>query len=108
MLTSRYDEAFIYAHHLHRRQMRKETDIPYISHLMAVSALVIEHQGNEDEAIEAILFDYRAIGDALWRRFNGGRDGTRWYYAALSGVFDRELPGPLAERLAHAVGEFSK
>jgi hypothetical protein len=34
MLTSRYDEAFRYAHELHRAQRRKGTAIPYISHLM--------------------------------------------------------------------------
>jgi hypothetical protein len=27
---------------------------------------------------EAILFDYRVLGDALWDRFNGGAEGTRW------------------------------
>ena len=31
MLTSRYDEAFLYAHKLHRSQTRKGTSIPYIS-----------------------------------------------------------------------------
>jgi hypothetical protein len=39
-LTSRYDEAFRYAHGLHREQTRKGTNIPYISHLMTVSAIV--------------------------------------------------------------------
>jgi len=28
----------------------------------------------------AILRDYRAIGDELWRRFTGGKEGTLWYY----------------------------
>jgi (p)ppGpp synthase/HD superfamily hydrolase len=49
MLTDRFDEAFRYAHPLHRTQTRKGTPIPYISHLMAV-ALVVEHGGNEDQA----------------------------------------------------------
>ena len=31
---------------------------------------------------EAILFDHRAIGDDIWDRFNGGAEGTRWYYGA--------------------------
>jgi (p)ppGpp synthase/HD superfamily hydrolase len=57
MLTSRYDEAFQYAHQLHRTQMRKGTAISYISHLMTVSAIVIEHGGNEDQAIGALLHD---------------------------------------------------
>lgn len=57
MLTTRYDEALVYAHGLHRTQTRKGTEIPYISHLMTVSALVIEHGGDEDQAIGALLHD---------------------------------------------------
>jgi (p)ppGpp synthase/HD superfamily hydrolase len=48
LLTERFDEAFRYAHQLHRAQTRKGTPIPYISHLMAVAALVVEHGGTED------------------------------------------------------------
>lgn len=57
MLTERFDEAFRYAHQLHRAQTRKGTPIPYISHLMAVAALVVEHGGTEDQAIAALLHD---------------------------------------------------
>jgi HD domain len=53
LLTDRFDEAFQYAHRLHRTQTRKGTTIPYISHLMVVAALVIEHGGTEDQAIAA-------------------------------------------------------
>src|ERR1051326_4248763 len=57
MLSERFDQAFQYAHHLHRLQYRKGTSIPYISHLMAVSALVIEHGGDEDQAVAGLLHD---------------------------------------------------
>lgn len=57
MLTDRYDDAFRYAHALHRAQRRKGTAVPYISHLMAVSSLVLEHGGNEDQAIAGLLHD---------------------------------------------------
>ncbi len=57
MLTERFDDAFRYAHRLHRQQWRKGTTIPYISHLMTVAALVIEHGGNEDQAVAALLHD---------------------------------------------------
>src|SRR5215831_5244587 len=57
LLTHRFDEAFQYAHGLHRTQTRKGTTVPYISHLMAVAALVIEHGGDEDQAIAALLHD---------------------------------------------------
>jgi (p)ppGpp synthase/HD superfamily hydrolase len=183
LLTERFDEAFHYAHRLHRTQTRKGTLIPYITHLMTVAALVVEHGGNEDQAIagllhdaaedqggaetlahirntfgdpvaaivsdctdawtepkpewrprkeaylailsdkpaqsllvsladkthnaEAILFDYRVLGDQLWPRFNGGADGTRWYYNALAEVFPKVMPGRLTDRFARAVAGFS-
>jgi (p)ppGpp synthase/HD superfamily hydrolase len=183
MLTGRYDEAFRYAHELHGDQKRKGTSIPYISHLMMVSALVIENGGMEDQAIgallhdaaedqggaatleavrirfgdvvaeivsdctdswdepkpdwrprkdaylaklpakpqrsllvsladkthnaEAILFDYRVLGDALWDRFNGGAAGTRWYYQSLANIFSEVMPGGLSDRLSRAATAFS-
>jgi (p)ppGpp synthase/HD superfamily hydrolase len=183
MLSHRYDDAFYYAHQLHRSQTRKGTQIPYISHLMAVSALVIEHGGTEVQAIaallhdaaedqggpetlaeirttfgnavativadctdawaepkppwrarkeaylaalpqkpsssllvsladkthnaEAILFDYRNLGDDLWGRFKGGAEGTRWYYCMLAAFFAEAMPGRLSDRLSMATSAFS-
>src|SRR5690242_9147657 len=57
ILGRRYDDALAYASALHREQMRKGTEIPYISHLLAVSSLVIEHGGDEDQAIAGLLHD---------------------------------------------------
>ena len=60
--TYRFEQALVLAHQLHADQTRKGTTIPYISHLLAVTAIVIENGGNEDEAIAALLHD--AIEDA--------------------------------------------
>jgi (p)ppGpp synthase/HD superfamily hydrolase len=49
--------ALVLACSLHNEQPRKGGDIPYISHLMAVSALVMDHGGTEDQAIAALLHD---------------------------------------------------
>jgi (p)ppGpp synthase/HD superfamily hydrolase len=57
ILTSRFDKALVYAHEAHRDQIRKGTAIPYVSHLLAVAALVLEDGGDEDEAIAALLHD---------------------------------------------------
>ncbi len=57
MFTSRFEDALVYAAQLHATQVRKQTDIPYISHLLAVTSLVIENGGGEDEAIAALLHD---------------------------------------------------
>ena len=37
--------------------------------------------------VRSILSDYRAIGESVWSRFNGGREGTLWYYRTLLDVF---------------------
>jgi (p)ppGpp synthase/HD superfamily hydrolase len=66
VLTDRFDEALAYAAEVHRSQTRKGGDIPYLAHLLAVAALVLEHGGDEDQAIAALLHD--AAEDAGGRR----------------------------------------
>jgi (p)ppGpp synthase/HD superfamily hydrolase len=56
-LTRRFNLALQVASELHFEQPRKETEIPYIAHLMAVCALVLESGGDEDQAISALLHD---------------------------------------------------
>jgi (p)ppGpp synthase/HD superfamily hydrolase len=60
--TPRYGQALAWADELHRTQRRKGKPVPYISHLLAVSAMVWEDGGTEDQAIAALLHD--AIEDA--------------------------------------------
>ena len=62
ILTKRFEEALIYSSLVHAGQRRKGTEIPYISHLLAVASIVLEHEGSEDEAIGALLHD--AVEDA--------------------------------------------
>jgi (p)ppGpp synthase/HD superfamily hydrolase len=57
MLTSRYKSAMQFAATVHDGHLRKGTQVAYLSHLMSVSALVMENGGNEDEAIAALLHD---------------------------------------------------
>jgi (p)ppGpp synthase/HD superfamily hydrolase len=162
-LTRRFDEAFLFAADLHRKQLRKGAGIPYLAHLLGVTALVLEDGGDEDQAIAAllhdaaedqggrkileeintrfgsrvasivdgctdtyddpkpawrqrkedyiehlrsaptdvrrvsladklqnarsILVDLKRCGDEVWGRFNGGKEGTMWYYRTLVKVF---------------------
>ena len=67
-LSPRFVEALRCAIDAHGEQARKGTDITYVSHLLAVSALVLEHGGDEELAIAGLLHD--AVEDA-----NDG-DGT--------------------------------
>lgn len=59
---ARLEEARALADSWHRGQTRKGSDIPYVDHVLAVSALVREHGGTEDEAIAGLLHD--ALEDA--------------------------------------------
>lgn len=180
-LSSRYEAALVMATQLHASQKRKGTSIPYVSHLLAVSSLVLEHGGNENQAIaallhdavedqgglstldkirddfgdvvadivdhctdayedpkpewrirkeefvasiaekpldaalvscadklhnaRAILNDLRSLGDELWGRFTGGKEGTLWYYQSLADAFDDTLGNSLSEELKRTVTE---
>jgi (p)ppGpp synthase/HD superfamily hydrolase len=189
-LGERFDRALAWASSLHRGQRRKGGDVPYVSHLLAVAAIAIEHGASEDEAIAAMLHDAiedraeasggaeklrveirRRFGEpvlaivegctdadttpkppwkerkerylrgletaspsvllvscadklhnvrstvsdlavaedreAYWKRFNGGKDGTLWYYRSLGKVFLQRLPGRLSDDLARAVLELT-
>ncbi|MEO1670397.1 MAG: HD domain-containing protein [Cyanobacteria bacterium J06631_2] len=57
MLSDRFTSAIKLAAELHSTQLRKGTKIPYLSHLLGVTSLVLEHGGTEDEAIAAMLHD---------------------------------------------------
>jgi GTP pyrophosphokinase len=57
VLTPRFVEAFGYAADVHAGDVRKGGDVPYLAHLMAVSALVLDHGGNETQAIAGLLHD---------------------------------------------------
>lgn len=182
-LSTRFEEALVFATRLHATQQRKGTEIPYVSHLLAVASLVIEAGGNEDEAIaallhdgpedqgglrtlkeirdrfgvpvgkivaacsdtfdakkpawrarketylahlreaapsvllvscadklhnaRAILADYRRHGEALWSRFNAGRDDILWYYGELARFFVNQGPDRLAGELALVVEQLN-
>jgi len=57
VITERYGAALAWADQLHRSQQRKGKSVPYIAHLISVSAMVWEDGGNEDQAIAALLHD---------------------------------------------------
>jgi (p)ppGpp synthase/HD superfamily hydrolase len=57
VLTDRFTRAVDYARIAHAAQVRKGTNIPYITHLLSVASLVIEYGGTEDQAIAGLLHD---------------------------------------------------
>jgi len=183
-LGPRLQRAFRYAAEKHAGQTRKQSAVPYISHLMAVASLVLEAGGDEDMAIAAflhdvvedcggmsrlrevrkqfgarvakmvegctdsfgepkpewverkkdylrevkhadvntrlvsasdklhnvrtILADYRQHGEAIWTRFTGKKEGTLWYYRALSDEYQRRSPNRITRELEIAVTELER
>ena len=102
-LTSRYEEAFVLTADLHREQQRKGSGVPYVSHLLAVSATVIEHGGDEDEAIAGLLHDaVEDQGGAETRERIRERFGDR-VTAIVDGCTDTDvIPKPTPTRRANS------
>jgi GTP pyrophosphokinase len=53
----------------------------------------------------SILTDYREVGEPVWNRFAGGREGTLWYYRALLNEFRRKHSNRLVREFELAVPE---
>jgi (p)ppGpp synthase/HD superfamily hydrolase len=51
----------------------------------------------------SILMDLRRNGDATWKRFNGGKEGTLWYYRSLVEIFEQVDHSPMVKELARTV-----
>ena len=51
----------------------------------------------------SILIDYRILGDELWHRFTGKKDGTLWYYNSIAEIFQTFGPHPLYEELIRVI-----
>lgn len=58
--------------------------------------------------VRTILADYRKDGEAIWERFNGGKQGTLWYYRALSDEYQRRDRNRNTRELAIAVAELER
>jgi GTP pyrophosphokinase len=57
VVGKRFRDALTWAAELHEDQERKGGRIPYVAHLLGVASIVLEHGGNEDQAIAALLHD---------------------------------------------------
>ena len=65
-MTPRYTQALALAASAHEGQMRKSTRIPYITHPVAVAALVASYGGDEDQQIAALLHDVLEDAGESW------------------------------------------
>ena len=100
-LTERFDHAFQYAHDLHRDQLRKGPDgIPYVSHLLGVTGIVLEMGGSENAAIAALLHDTVEDVEPAERR-----DAVRTYIRDTFGDGVAEAVAAATEDVDLAEGE---
>jgi GTP pyrophosphokinase len=79
----------------------------YLEHLRkaAPDVLLVSSADKLDNA-RAILGDYKIIGDKLWSRFNGGKDGQLWYYQELVMAYRAVgFSNPVTGELERVVGE---
>jgi (p)ppGpp synthase/HD superfamily hydrolase len=82
---------------------RKET---YIRHLKGADAETrLVSAADKLNNVRSILSDYREVRESIWERFQGGREGTLWYYRALLEEFLRRQPNRLIRELELAVRE---
>ena len=85
---------------------RKEA---YIAHILTASSSVrLVSAADKLYNARSILKDYRELGDTVWERFKGKKDGTLWYYNSLVAAFRQTELTPIVEELARTVLELDK
>ena len=76
----------------------------YLEHLHTANDSVrLVSAADKVHNARAILADLREHGDSVWSRFKAGKNGTLWYYRALSDAFTALGPAPLARELDRTV-----
>jgi GTP pyrophosphokinase len=81
----------------------------YIAHLSNADASVLLVSACDKlHNARAILADLRVLGEALWPRFKGGRDGTLWYYRTLINALGDRIPSALAAELERTVAKIER
>jgi (p)ppGpp synthase/HD superfamily hydrolase len=81
----------------------------YIAHLRTADADTrLVSAADKLHNVRSIVAAYREIGDRVWERFLGKRDGTLWYYKALLDEFQRKKATPLIRELERAVIELEE
>ncbi len=82
---------------------RKKDYLREVTHADAETRLV--SASDKLHNVRTILADYRQEGEAIWARFNGKKEGTLWYYRALSDEYQRRGPNRITRELEIAVAE---
>ena len=84
----------------------RERKEKYLRHLVSADADTrLVSAADKLNNVRSILSDYREVGEFVWARFNGGRDGTLWYYRSLLDEFLPHPPNRITRDLELAVNE---
>ena len=87
-------------------QKRKED---YIAHIPTASASVrLVSASDKLYNVRAILADFRKVGDVVWTRFKGGKDGTLWYYRSLITAIRQAGNSELIDELDRVTAELEQ
>jgi (p)ppGpp synthase/HD superfamily hydrolase len=82
---------------------RKEA---YIAHLKDASpSVLLVTSADKLNNARSILSDYRQVGEELWGRFKGGKEGTLWYYQAFLQEMRALTRSSLLDELQRVVDE---
>ncbi|HKH98436.1 MAG TPA: HD domain-containing protein [Candidatus Sulfotelmatobacter sp.] len=84
----------------------RERKEKYIRHLKKADAGTrLVSAADKLNNLRSILSDYRALGESIWSRFTGGREGTLWYYRTLRDEFLRRKPNRITRDFDLAMDE---
>jgi len=82
---------------------RKEAYLARLRHAPASVRLV--SACDKLDNVRSLIEAYRTLGECLWDRFRGGRDGTLWYHRRVVEVLKEAGTSPLVEELERAVAQ---
>lgn len=89
-------------------QERADAYLAHLEHHAPDEAVLISC-ADKLHNLMSILDDHAMQGEALWRRFNSGKERQQWWYGQVHRVVDKRLPGlPLNEELAGQVERFGR
>lgn len=73
----------------------RERNEAYLRHLdrSASDEAVLVACADKLHNLKSILVDHEQLGDALWERFNAGREQQKWWYGAVHELTSHRLPG---------------
>ncbi len=81
----------------------------YLDHLKHAgpSARLVSASDKLDNA-RSLLAGYRLLGESLWEKFSGGRDGALWYYQSVVEILKEADATPLVDELERTVDELAR